>query len=174
MGIQNARRAPTYCYRCSYVVESIRPKSAGATNGSELPFVFTVRTAASPLCYGSWSDRKAAPSADLAVKMHLHACWITFANAGESGGPRFARLAALFSKHGRAHRSRDGLRAFALTSERRSTIPSRRRFLVGPMTALGKGTDNHDGPVLAVARSSPVASTATILNTGCPRKCPDP
>jgi len=85
---QNARRAPTYLYRFSYVLEAVRLRSAGAQHGSELPFVLDSWDRGEPAMLRVLVGSKAAPSrADLAMTAHIHGCWVKFAKTGKPNCP---------------------------------------------------------------------------------------
>ena len=66
---QQARTAPTFLYRFSYLAKAARSVLPGAPHGSELPYVFD-----------SWPA--AAPAEDLAMADRLHHCWVSFAKTG--------------------------------------------------------------------------------------------
>lgn len=73
-----AQGLPAYAYRFSYVAESIRKDSRGASHASELPFVFDTV----PARYGA-----AATSADTAAARQALAYWVAFAKTGAPDVP---------------------------------------------------------------------------------------
>lgn len=70
----SARGQPTYLFRFSYVAESMRAKSPGATHASEIPFVFNTVAAR----YGKELTEK-----DRAAARVAHQYWVAFARTGK-------------------------------------------------------------------------------------------
>jgi para-nitrobenzyl esterase len=83
-----AQGLPAYAYRFSYVAESIRKDSRGASHASELPFVFDTV----PARYGA-----AATGADMTAARQALAYWVAFAKTGAPdvpGQPRWPAYTA--------------------------------------------------------------------------------
>ncbi len=76
---EQARRAPTFLYRFSYLPEALRTVLPGAPHGSELPYVFDelARLAGPP-----FAGKQGPAAEDLAMARLLHDCWVVFAKTG--------------------------------------------------------------------------------------------
>jgi para-nitrobenzyl esterase len=78
--------APTWLYRFDYVLSVLRRTRAGATHGSELPYVFT-----------NWPLPLVIPG-DRHIQNVMHGCWVAFARTGEpqcAGMPAWPRYDAI-------------------------------------------------------------------------------
>jgi para-nitrobenzyl esterase len=95
---QNARRAPTFLYRFSYLPKALRSVLPGAPHGSELVYVFDNLGAGpvaglAPLVPVEQrpgvlaASRSGASAEDLAMARRLHDCWISFAKTGRPACP---------------------------------------------------------------------------------------
>jgi para-nitrobenzyl esterase len=95
---QNARQAPTFLYRFSYLPEAVRGVLPGAPHGSELGYVFDdlvkfPTVALTPLIppdqrAAFLARARAGPSAgDEAMADRLHDCWVSFARTGSPACP---------------------------------------------------------------------------------------
>jgi para-nitrobenzyl esterase len=80
---QNARRAPAFLYRFSYLPRSMRGVLPGAPHGAELPFVFDSWDRLSPAMRRALTGLDSGPTTeDLAMTRRLHNCWVQFARTG--------------------------------------------------------------------------------------------
>ena len=76
---QNARRAPTFLYRFSYLPKALKALLPGAPHGSELPYVFDN--------LGGFPSAGPPTADDEAVADRLHHCWESFARTGQPACP---------------------------------------------------------------------------------------
>ena len=80
---RNARRAPTWLYRFSYVPEALRGVLPGAPHGFETPFVFDSWDVMPAVMRAAFSGSPAGPTAqDRAMTARIHGCWVAFAKSG--------------------------------------------------------------------------------------------
>ena len=83
---ENARRAPTFLYRFSYLPKALRSVLPGAPHGSELPYVFDN--------LASFPSAGPPSAEDEAMAERVHHCWTSFAKTGRPicpGAPTWPR-----------------------------------------------------------------------------------
>jgi para-nitrobenzyl esterase len=85
---ENARKAPTFLYRFSYLPKAMRGILPGAAHGTELPFVFDAWSRYPPRVASFLLGSNAGPTPeDLTMTREMHACWISFAKTGRPACP---------------------------------------------------------------------------------------
>ena len=109
---EQARRAPSFLYRFSYLPKALRSVLPGAPHGSELPYVFDeLERLSGP----ALAAREGPAAEDLAMARLLHDCWVAFAKTARprcAGAPTWPAYS----------RSKDQLLDFGPVTEMRSRV----------------------------------------------------